>query len=336
MKEIYLAGISVLSPLGADLEMVSLAMDAGISAYRSVQLPASDLSFQLALIPEEAFKPQLPTRFPGVSAPQIRLVQLAAAALNDLRPKLPKQALPLFLAGPEPYYQQIGFNGLLIKHLESLSRVPLERGSSRYFALGRAGGIEAVLMAFRYFEATGAQYCLIGGADTFYDPRTLGILEKRKRLADHSPDGFVPGEGASFALLASPNAPEAVKENSLARLHLPGLARERGHLFNGEPSSFEALAQAVKQALPATEEKVANIYSSQNGELHYVRELSIATIRHRRHLDTRYSVHRPAEFMGDLGAAFVPLALGIASRSRGLSLVCASSDSGPRAAICVS
>lgn len=337
MKTIYLASISMLTPLGADLNMVNLAIDAGISAYRFYDILGPQNAIQFAKVPDEALALRLPPKMPGLSPPQIRLLQLAVATLSDLRPQLPKQTFPLFLAGPEPYYPQIGFNGSLINHLEQLSRVSLDRNLSRYFAMGRAGGIEAILMAFRYFEATGAHYCLIGGVDTFYDPRTLSILDKKKRLAGRGPDGFVPGEGAVFALLASPSAPPPVLQQSLARIHLPGTARERG----GEASTAEALAAAVKNSLHSSEGKVATVYSSQNGEMHYVRELTIATLRHQSRMSASYSICRPAEFLGDLGAAFAPLALGLASQIQGpdnnnLSLVCASSDGGARAAICLS
>lgn len=339
MNEIYLSGLSMLTPLGADTNMVSLAIEAGISAYRYHDILGPDDSIQFAKVPEEAITLRLPTHMPGLSAPQIRLLKLAVSALSDLRPQLPQQALPLFLAGPEPYYPQIGFNGMLVKHLETFSRVPFDRASSRYFAMGRTGGLEAVLMAFRYFEATGAHYCLIGGADTFYDPRTLSILDKQKRLAGSGPDSFIPGEGAVFALLASPHAPEAVRQRSLARLHVPTTARAPSRSQGLQANTAEALATAVREVLRSGENKVGTVYTSQNGEMQHAQELTVALLRQQHRLQKDYSVCRPAEFLGDLGAAFAPLAIGLASQKndgKTSSLICASSDGGPRAAVCLS
>jgi len=182
---------------------------------------------------------------------------------------------------------------------------------------------------------------LVGGIDSFYDLRTLGILQKNRRLSgSDSFDGFVPGEGAAFLLLTSPHAPAAVRNKSAIRLHEPAIVDEPGHLLGKAPYTAEALANAFQQAMTATDMPIDTIYSSENGEMHYTRELSVATLRQQHRLHANRKIHRPAAFFGDLGAAFAPVAMGLASASiqkdpERATLVYAASDGGPRGAICL-
>jgi hypothetical protein len=75
--------------------------------------------------------------------------------------------------------------------------------------------------------------------------------------------------------------------------------------------------------------------------MHYTKELTVATMRIQHSLLPTRHIYRPAECFGDIGAAFGAVAIGLArvgiKKSGGAStLICASSDSGPRGAICVS
>jgi len=75
--------------------------------------------------------------------------------------------------------------------------------------------------------------------------------------------------------------------------------------------------------------------------MHYTRELNVATLRQQYRMDTQYKTHRPAEYFGDLGAAFAPVAIGLASTTintqpETATIVYASSDGGSRAALCLS
>ncbi|RYY74919.1 MAG: hypothetical protein EOO52_11410 [Gammaproteobacteria bacterium] len=343
MKEVYLCGLSMLTPLGADARAVKAAIDSGMSSYQECDvLGADEPSIKFSPVPDGALKIRLPNSLPGLSVPQIRLLQIASFALADIATQLPAQHLPLFLAGPEPYYQQIGVNQKFIQNLVIASGVNIDHANSRYIATGRSGVIEAIATAFKYFQSTGAHYALVGGIDSFYDIRTIGILEERKRLlGSNSVDGFVPGEGAGFLLLASPFAPESIRQNSSLKLHQPVLVREPGHLLESAPYTAEALSTACKNAISGAVSRVGVLYSSENGEMHYTKELSIATIRNQHNLLPTRQIYRPAECFGDLGAAFGAVAIGLASvdikKSGGATtLICASSDGGPRGAICVS
>lgn len=343
MKELYLCGLSMLTPLGADPLMVKTAIDAGINSYQECNILGSDEPpITFSPVPDGALKMRIPAVLPGMSPAQIRLLHLASFALADLEPQLPKIPLPLFLAGPEPYYQPSGVNPTFIKHLVKSTGVDIDFASSRYIATGRSGVIEAIDIAFKYFAATGAEYALVGGIDSFYDIRTLGILEENKRLlGSNGFDGFVPSEAAAFLLIASASAPESVRKNSLLKLYQPAIVRESGHLLGSTPYTAEALAAACKRAIAVVDTPIDTLYSCENGEMHYTKELTVATVRNHHNLIPSRKIHRPAECFGDIGAAFSAVAIGLASvdlRTHGnfATLVCASSDGGPRGAICLS
>ncbi len=343
MTVLHLDGLSLLTPLGADLEMVKTSVEAGISSYQQCALFGDDTpSMRFSPVPEDALNVRRLPKLPGMSLPQIRLLNLAIFALADLAPQLPQTPLPLFLAGPQPYYNHSALNHQFLKYLAISSGVALDIDNSRCINTGRAGMIEAIATAFKYFDATHAHYAVVGGIDSFYDCRTLGILQKNRRLSgDDSFDGFVPGEGAGFLLLTSPYAPEVVRSKSLLTLHRPATVYEPGHLLGDAPYTAEALSSAFQQAMSATDALINTIYSSENGEMHYTKELSVATLRQQHRMSTTRKIHRPAEFFGDLGAAFAPVAIGLAStviqaNPEMATLVYASSDGGSRAALCLS
>ena len=342
MTQLYLSGVSMLTPLGADPLMVKTAIDAGISSYQYCPLAGKDEPpIQFSPVPDGALNIRLPDMLPGMSPPHIRLLKLAAFALADLAPQLPDVPLPLFLAGPEPYYGHTALNQNFLSHLAKATGVALDIGNSRCISLGRAGSIEAIATAFKFFSASDAHYALVGGIDSFYDLRTLGILGDSRRLSGHgSFDGFVPGEGAGFLLLISPHAPEAQRANSLLTLQLPATVYEPGNLLGSAPYTAEALAAAFQHAISVTEGMVNTLYSSENGEMHYTKELTVARQRLQQRIAAGCKLYRPAEYFGDLGAAFAPVAIGLATvdiqaGGNQKTLVYASSDGGYRSALCL-
>lgn len=121
--------------------------------------------------------------------------------------------------------------------------------------------MHAVEAAHKYL-AEGGDYVLIGGVDTYLDLKLLSRLDAEDRLVlNGAKDGFFPGEGAAFLLLAS----ERVKaELPAPRIHLarPGFAEEKGHRYNGDPYLGEGLAAAVKQACEHAPGQVDAVWTS--------------------------------------------------------------------------
>src|SRR5690625_6308259 len=90
MTSIYLAGATLLTPLGADPMTVRAAMEAGLSGYQYCNLLGEgEPPIQFSPVPDEALKVRIPAQLPGFSPPQIRLLKLPTFALADIAPQLP-------------------------------------------------------------------------------------------------------------------------------------------------------------------------------------------------------------------------------------------------------
>jgi 3-oxoacyl-[acyl-carrier-protein] synthase I len=210
---------------------------------------------------------------------------------------------------------------------------------------GRAGGIVAIGRAADLIRSGQASFAVAGGVDTYRDLYVLGTLdmEKRVKSAVHL-DGFIPGEGAGFVLLASQSAVDRAGLPSLGSIAGWAHGYEKGHLYSEEPYKGEGLATVVQQLVQSGEValSVQEVYSSMNGESHWAKEWGVSFIRNSSAFAEAHGFHHPADCYGDTGAACGPLmvglaALGITNGYRGnRALISCSSDRGERAALMVS
>jgi len=181
-----------------------------------------------------------------------------------------------------------------------------------------------------------------GGIDSYRDPWVLGTLDRAERVKSGSNwDGFVPGEGAGFLLLASEAAAAARGLPVLARVSPVAIGFEPGHLESAEPYRGDGLANTLRQLVPHITQAgpVREVYSSMTGESHWAKEWGVAFMRTRHVFAERHELHHPADSFGDTGAASGPLmvglaALGLKGRYRGSPVLAyGSSDRGGRAAL---
>ncbi len=342
MNSILLGGAGMVTPVGVGVEAVNAAVRAGINSYAQIDLIGHDDDpIRMSLVPQMALDAVEIESFDNrFDARQRRMLRLAVTALENIKPCLPDIAIPLFLAGPEPYVSMSNVNPLFLESLANHSGVNIDLRQCRTINVGRAGGLHMIDMAFKYFSSTNAHYALVGGVDSFHDLLVLSYLDETNRLLKNDAlDGFVPGEGAGFLLLISPDAPEELRQQATASILCPAMTHEEGHLLS-ESAIGGGLTNAFAQAMSKTQQPVQRIYSSENGERYYAKELSLALMRNQHSHKGQYSVSRPAEYFGDLGAAFGLVALGLASvnlhaKDRAATLVYCSSDSGERAALCM-
>jgi 3-oxoacyl-[acyl-carrier-protein] synthase-1 len=345
---IYVVGIGMVTPVGFNTDMTAASVRAGINQYVETKYYNKYREpMKLALVPDD-YLPELNPELGSLplTLRQRRLLRLATPAMHELLANLSlKKPLPLFLAGPESLPEcASGMSMQFIKWLQTQTECPIEQGMSRILAQGRAGGMQAIDMAFRYFESTSNDYALIGGIDSYYDPYLLGTLDKEDRLlSSFAPDGFVPGEAACFLLVASEQVHSAIRDKVLLELSPPALTQEAGHRYNSDvPYRGEGLAsafaQAIQQAKPG---KIKTIYSSMNGESLSAKEYGVSMLRHQRYFDTHVSHEHPAECFGDIGAAFLPVIIGLNAMHKqkqsalGPALAYCASDQALRGAICL-
>jgi 3-oxoacyl-[acyl-carrier-protein] synthase-1 len=248
----------------------------------------------------------------------------------------------LFLALPETETTRPLDDKAFLCHLARQTGGTFDLAGSGASYRGRAGGLMAIGQAVELIACRKAKVVLAGGLDSYRDLYVLGTMDMENRVKSGAHlDGFVPGEGAGFVLLAERDAAAAAGLMPLAGVSPATTGLELGHLYSPEPYRGDGLALTVTKlaqssAAPAPFEEV---YSSMNGESHWAKEWGVTGIRNRAALHPGYRMHHPADCYGDVGAAAGTLMVGLGAMGiregyrRSPCLVYGSSDRGQRAAV---
>lgn len=211
---------------------------------------------------------------------------------------------------------------------------------------GHAAGGVLVEQAMNDIQQGHVVKAVLGGIDTYLGFHTINWLDYTQRLKnDDNPEAMQPGEGAAFVALA----PNTMVQGTGVVIKQVATGHEVDSLLSGERSIGRALAQAILQASKPqidspTQFKSPWFITDHNGESYRANEWGnvITLIKSRRAELEDPDTWFPAINFGDTGAAFAPLAIAqayIAFQRRYVAgenaIVCASSDNGLRAALCV-
>jgi 3-oxoacyl-[acyl-carrier-protein] synthase-1 len=197
-------------------------------------------------------------------------------------------------------------------------------------ARGHAAGVLALEQAAALFERGEAAQAWIVGLDAHGERATLerlaltGALKSRR-----APGGFVPGEAAAVLCVRPASAGAAgVVVRGL------GVANERD-----TPSTARALTLAVSRSIETWGGEAASIATMAidlNGERERAKEWSFAATRTLWRERAAPALLHPADQLGDVGAATVPLLVGLLASGQkrpGAALAVASSMDGLRGAV---
>ncbi|HRH76449.1 MAG TPA: hypothetical protein PK129_03795 [Cellvibrionaceae bacterium] len=237
---------------------------------------------------------------------------------------------------PEPYpHHRETYGPDIISNLVEASNWPINLPESRYFLMGRTSGCYALSYAQKLLSETPIHAVILGAIDSYLDPLLLALMEKDGRvLRERNSVGFIPGEAACFMVIAKKGWAEQHHIPMLGLVGSAGVAEEPGHLYSQTPNLGNGLSGAIRHALTGVEQ-FKFLYSSCNGEPMLAKELGIALMRNHTNAASFKHIH-PADCMGDVGAATVPLLMGIAAlKQKEISLIASSSDGPFRGAVCV-
>jgi 3-oxoacyl-[acyl-carrier-protein] synthase I len=275
-----------------------------------------------------------------------RLVRMAAAAIAECLPaleRIPPRDVPLLLCMAEA--DRPGRTEGIDDEL--LADVSAEVGArfsdaSILIANGRVGGAEAVLRARQLVEA-GYPACLVAGADSFLVAGTLTACEQKNRLlTSQNSNGFIPGEAGSAALLAR------ARQNGAAQLVCRGIGfgRERATIESEEPLRSDGMADAFRAAMAdgrCTFDAVDYRLTDISGEQYAFKDAALGLSRTMRKLKPEFRLWHPADCIGEVGAAIVPIVLAVAKAAAekgyapGKGVLCHfANDDGARAAMVLS
>jgi 3-oxoacyl-[acyl-carrier-protein] synthase-1 len=343
-------GVGMMTAVGLSAPETAASVRSG--TMRFTETPILDGSFEpftLGEVAEEGLPPlgEGIDGAPGLPARERRMLRLCSRPLDEALAVIrrPGSAPALMLALPEGETTLKLDGKAFLEHLARQVGGAFSIRGSDASHRGRAGGITALGQAVEAIARKKAPFVLVGGVDTYRDLYILATMdmEQRVKSATHL-DGFVPGEGAGFVLLAEPGAASAAGLRPLAGVSPAAVGFESGHWYSTEPYRGEGLALAVTKLVQsgATPAPFEEVYSSMNGESHWAKEWGVTGIRNKAALRQDYRMHHPADCYGDVGAASGVLMTGLAALGirdgyrRSPCLVYGSSDRGQRAAVALS
>ncbi len=283
-----------------------------------------------------------PGKEPELTHIEKRILQLAGSTREQMS-HLDLADIPLVIGlCQEPAFNRLSDNDILALVASQIQATILP-DKSLVIKKGRASGLMAIRTACEMLTTGQADKVLAGGCDSFHDHELLGKLNIDNRMKSQiAKDGFIPGEGAGLVLLMTESAAQQSQYPILGKIRSWATGFEPGHLGSDKPYHGNGLAETV-QALFHNHsfEKIPTVYSSMNAESHWAKEWAAAYLRSSKHFQESVSLHHPAEYYGDPGAACGPIMTALAATGikqgyqQGPALVYASSDHGQRCAIIV-
>src|SRR6185503_5525085 len=158
---------------------------------------------------------------------------------------------------------------------------------------------------------------LLGGVHTDYDPRWIARLEAAGRLfSNDNLDALIPGEAAAFVLLTRDEVARRAGLPVLARLRDIGAGVERATPDNDESAlDAQGLTAAVRAASDDAQKDGLRMGWSITDHMFESRRISAwQTMMTRTHAmwSEPHVMESPAQRIGHLGAAAMPLAMALA------------------------
>lgn len=212
-------------------------------------------------------------------------------------------------------------------------------------ARGSAGAAFALPKALEALAGRQMDALVLGGVHTDYDPEIIADLAAQGRL--HGPknlDAVIPGEAAAFVVLMRESTARRLRLEPAARISGVGSATARARPDNDE-SVFDAkgLTTAVRAAAAelVTEQLRAGwLITDHTFESSRILEWQTMATRAHALFGSPYHLESPAQRLGHLGAASLPLAIALAAEGwkRGyapsaIAMALAGSEAGERGAI---
>lgn len=272
-----------------------------------------------------------------------RMAYMAAAAIRECLDALPEARaaathLILCVAEADRPGSPVGDNARLVQRIGALLARPAN-GPTRVISEGRPSGHAALRTAARLLANGEAEYVVIAGVDSYLTSGTIThFLGENRLLTPDNANGFIPGEAAAAILCG------AAKRGAFQLAGL-GLSREPAFIYNGLdeegahlPLRGDGMTAAYRDALSECGIEMAGLgyrIADLIGEQYWFKQSALASIRLVRGAHGFQDIWSPAESLGNVGAAVVPvmIAMAMTAAAKGYSggtpvLVEASSDSG--------
>ena len=340
---VSIIGVGAATSVGLDAAMTAASVRAGITRLSETRFV--DLAGERIVVAAASYVAGGATAIEratilAASAMQEALAPLRAAPTSEA----PSRKLRLLLGAPAP---RPGWsaeaNAALAPRLCERTRLPCRQLDVDVGPAGHAAALAAIAHATTLIASGQLDLVLAGGVDSYQCIETLEWLDQTRRLhSERNPDGFVPGEGAGFCLLASSSAARRLRVPVLASVRAVAVTREPHPIESAGVCTGQGLTDAFHQTLGALAEGERADWTmcDMNGESYRATEWGYAYVRSgKKHRDP-LEIWHPADAYGDIGAAggAVMVALASAAWQRRYArgprcLIWTSSDDGTRGAL---
>ncbi len=333
---------SALCSAGRGVEQLWASVRSGLSRIGSSYVMDRQFqAIQMGPVPEDALEAGLPPEIESLPLPfrARRMLRLGAPALRSVLQHAGPPPLRLYLGLPQLSLAEAPWMKGFALSLAKMTGTTLDAPGCRVVPSGRAAALVALELALDALQRDPVRTVVIGGVDTCLDLKLLAELDAAGRILGPAvSDGFIPGEGASFLVLAHSSA--ATGTAAPITIEAAASAQDPGHREGSAPARGEGLAAAIERLRRRLTDRgatVASTFAGLNGESFDAKQWGVARLRHADFFAPGDLIMHPADCYGDAGAATGALLLSLAQRAlsggqrQGPALVWAASDGESRA-----
>ena len=298
-----IVSVGMVTAVGLDAPSACAAMRAGVDGFQETRFAAPKGQWLLGA----------PVPLPRGWVGEKRMAHLAAGAVSEVFESFEaargQTALILCVAEEGRPGRPVSDYAALLRRVAEIVEVD-PHSRSRIIAHGRPSGHVALDHARKLLAAGEAPYVMVVGVDSYLTADSIGhYLEQRRLLTADNPNGFIPGEAAAAVLCMS--------RGPGLRLMGLGLAREAAFIYNPHdlPLQGEGMISAYRSALGESGlgmHEVGYRIADLIGEHYWFKQSTLAITRTTRAYRDFIDLWSPAESVGPVGSAVVPMILGMA------------------------
>lgn len=244
----------------------------------------------------------------------LKMLVLAVQECGSQVRQLDFRRVPLLLclAEPERPGRLADLDNSLLTDLQTESGLSFHP-HSQVIAEGRVSGIEALRQARHLIEKENVSQVMIAGVDSFLVAATLKAYEEQEKLlTSQNSDGFLPGEAAGAILVGYPLSKKAEPQLSCVGL---GMGIEPAFEGSELPLRADGLVEAIRGALGEVGCDLGvidfRITDAAGGQYNF-KEAALALTRLLRKRKEKFDIWHPADCIGEVGAATVPIIIIVA------------------------
>jgi 3-oxoacyl-[acyl-carrier-protein] synthase I len=304
---IYIVGAGAQTPVGRSVLATAASVRCDISAYAEHPFMIDKHGAPMVVARAGWLDKALPV--------EDRIATLAADAAREAllpvarHPPTVRPQIRVHLALSAETLPDVTQRRRVLDRCATAANFPHMGAESDLVADGHAGGFLALQTACGQLRRGEAQFCLIGGADSWLDPQRLEAIDLAGRLHSiNSSWGFTPSEGAGFCLVTTGAGARRLDLDPLAELLAVATAQETKLMGTQTVCIGEGLTAAFRAVLDS-QHRVAHTYCDLNGETYRADEYGFTVCRTSDCFENASSFTAAATCWGDVGAASGPLAL---------------------------